>query len=291
LYHPHAGMAKAALQTHLARASTAGRALARVGNQFNRKRQLMAKTEDALLHGPAKPLVLYLSDYVRGMILDNYPDISGQMVKLFNGINLNSFDPANHQSARRTIRQNFGIPQSKTVGLMIAQRFYRKGLSEVIEATANLAKSTAEAPTILVVGKDDPSQGRQMARRFGIEEKIIFTGTTSQPADFYAASDFFVLPTRHDSCSLAVLEALVMGLPVISTIFNGACEVMTDSRHGFVLTDPADAAALATAVLRLLDPQARQEMSQACLALRPSLSFEAHLDNLERIYSSRCRLS
>lgn len=211
-----------------------------------------------MIHGPDRPIVLCLSDYVKGMILDQYPDISGQLVKLFNGIDLNAFDPAIHSAARTTIRERFGVSPSANVALMIAQRFERKGLAEVIAATANLAKkSTDAAPTVLVVGKDNPSRSRQLAKHLGVQERIIFCGPTAQAADFYAAADFFVLPTRHDSCSLAVLEALVMGLPVISTVFNGACEIMNDGRHGFVLSDPADVAALTAAMRRLLDPATR----------------------------------
>ena len=49
-----------------------------------------------------------------------------------------------------------------------------------------------------------------------------------------------------------VLEALAMGLPVISTVFNGACEIMSDGEHGFVLADPADVGALTEAMGRML---------------------------------------
>jgi UDP-glucose:(heptosyl)LPS alpha-1,3-glucosyltransferase len=287
LYHPHAGLAKAALRSHLARSSPAGRTLAQIGNRFNRKRQLNARTEDAMLHAPVKPLVLCLSDYVKGLVLEHYPDISDQLVKLFNGIDLHAFDPSKHSAARQSIRQRFGVSPSASVALMIAQRFYRKGLSEVIEATANLSRQSTGAPTVLVVGKDDPAQGRRLARQLDIEQKIVFCGPTSQAADFYAAADFFVLPTRHDSCSLAVLEALAMGVPVISTIFNGACDIMTNGHHGFVLPDPADVPALTAAMQRLLDPNSRHTMSRACLALRPELSFDAHLNRLEEIYTMR----
>jgi UDP-glucose:(heptosyl)LPS alpha-1,3-glucosyltransferase len=116
---------------------------------------------------------------------------------------------------------------------------------------------------------------------------MIFAGQTDRVADFYAASDFFVLPTRHDSCSLVVLEALAMGLPVISTVFNGACEIMRDGEHGFVLSNPADVGALTAAMGQLMDPTARQRMHEACLALRPNLSFDAHMDRLEEIYRMR----
>jgi UDP-glucose:(heptosyl)LPS alpha-1,3-glucosyltransferase len=222
------------------------------------------------------------------MILKHYPEISAQLVKLFNGTDLVAFNPSKHLGGRQTVRKRFKIPQDATVALMIAQHFERKGLAEVIAATANLAKTSPSlAPTILVVGQDDPARSREQAKRLGVIDKMIFAGQTDRVADFYAAGDFFVLPTRHDSCSLVVLEALAMGLPVISTVFNGACEIMSDAQHGFVLPNPADVPALTDAMGRLMDPATRQTMHEACLALRPSLSFDAHMDRLEEIYRAR----
>jgi UDP-glucose:(heptosyl)LPS alpha-1,3-glucosyltransferase len=75
-----------------------------------------------------------------------------------------------------------------------------------------------------------------------------------------------------------------MGLPVISTAYNGATEVMADGVHGFVLTDPADVDSLAGAMRSLCDDGRRREMSRACLALRPALAYEHHLDELTRVY-------
>jgi UDP-glucose:(heptosyl)LPS alpha-1,3-glucosyltransferase len=290
IYHPHAGMAKAAVETHLVRASAPGRALSRLANRLNRKRRLYADVENKLIHGSDKPIVLCLSDYVKGIILRHYPDIGDQLVKLFNGTDLKLFDPQTHAPARQRSRTQFGISPDATVALMIAQHFERKGIAEVISATANIAKKSLNAaPIVLVVGKDDPARSRQQAQRLGIESRIIFAGETTSSADFYSAADFFVLPTRHDSCSLVVLEALAMGLPVISTIFNGACEIMTHGKHGYVLPDPTDVDALTAAITKLLDRQTRQKMSEACVALRQSLSFEAHMDQLEEIYRMRMR--
>ncbi len=75
-----------------------------------------------------------------------------------------------------------------------------------------------------------------------------------------------------------------MGLPVLSTSKNGACEVMQDGVHGRVLADPDDVPALADAMREILDPSRRVEIAQACLQLRPILSQEAHLDKVEEQY-------
>jgi len=82
-----------------------------------------------------------------------------------------------------------------------------------------------------------------------------------------------------------VLEALAMGLPVISTVKNGACEIMQDGQHGRILANPDDKSALAEAIVEMLDPVHRSRMSSACLNLRPQLSQDWHLDRLEAVYT------
>ena len=81
-----------------------------------------------------------------------------------------------------------------------------------------------------------------------------------------------------------------MGVPVISTRFNGACEIMTHGVHGFVLDDPADVGALADAMRLMLDSEVRRRMSKACLELRPKLAYENHLRTLLGIYEQTSRI-
>jgi UDP-glucose:(heptosyl)LPS alpha-1,3-glucosyltransferase len=280
IYHPHAGMAAAGIQTHLSRRTLPGRTAARLANRLNRKRQAYARIERQLLGGADRPIVLCLSDYVKGSILKHYPHIADRLVKLFNAVDLDKFNPDRKSGARRAMRERWGIGADRVVALMIAQHFDRKGLPQTIDAAAKLQGRI----TVLVVGKDDPATSAARARRLSIGDQIIFAGTTHSPADYYAAADFFVLPTRHDSCSLVVLEALAMGLPSISTVFNGACEIMTAGRHGFVLHDPGDVPALADAMRQMLDSARRAAMRAACLELRGELSFDTHVERLEQIY-------
>ena len=118
------------------------------------------------------------------------------------------------------------------------------------------------------------------------------SASSARPATrprFTAHADFFVLPTRHDPCSLVVLEALAMGLPVISTRFNGACEIMTDGVHGFVLNDPADVAALADAMREDARPPAPGGDVPGVPRVRPKLSYENHLRVLTEIYQEAAR--
>lgn len=284
VYHPHAGLAVEAIASgHLKYDGAAKRAVARAATRFNRRRQRFARVERELLTSDKPPSVLCLSEYIKGDVRKHYSLPEDRLATLFNAVDLAKFDPAARPGARDEVRQRFNIGPDKVVTLLIAQDFARKGLREAIVAVEKVKDPRL---VLLVVGKQDPAAYRKLATEQKVADRIVFAGPTSDPGAFYRAADFFVLPTRHDPCSLVVLEALAMGLPVISTVFNGACEIMTDSRQGYVLSDPADTDALAAAMGRLLDPSLRQSMSHACLELRPKLSYDRHLDQLLQIYSA-----
>lgn len=290
LYHPHAGIAAEAVAGgHRKHASPVARAVARLGNRLNRRRQRFAAVERALLGrggGADAPVVVCLSEYVKRTVRQHYPLPDEKLATLVNAVDLARFDPAMLDSrpageVRAEVRAARGVRPGQVVALMVAQDFARKGLREAVAAWRRVAD---ERLVLMVVGKDDFRPYARLAEGAAYPRNLIHAGATRDVRPFYAAADCFVLPTRHDPCSLVVLEALAMGLPVVSTRFNGACEVMTEGTHGFVLPDPADVDALAGAMRRMLDDPARAAMSRACLRLRPTLAYGHHVDELLRIY-------
>jgi UDP-glucose:(heptosyl)LPS alpha-1,3-glucosyltransferase len=215
-------------------------------------------------------VVLALSQYSKRSIRQHNELADDRLVTLFNAVDLARFEPAER-------------PQHDYVNaLFIGQDFERKGLMPTLVAASMLKEPRLK---VTVVGRKSakfhwpPDAGAQVS----------VAGETRDPRSFYRGADFFVLPTRHDPCSLVVLEALAMGLPVISTRFNGATEIMSDGVHGYILDDPNDVNALADAMRKMLDPQRRAAMSAASLALRPQLSNAHHLDQLEAIYQTARR--
>jgi UDP-glucose:(heptosyl)LPS alpha-1,3-glucosyltransferase len=284
VYHPHAGIAaEAVAEGHLKHEGAVMRVLSQTANRLNRRRQRFAAMERSLLTGPSRPMVICLSRYVERTLGRHYQLAPDRRRILLNGVDLRRFDPATDDAAGNALRQRLGIGPEKILALMIAQDFVRKGLHEAIAALA-----TIQDPRLLLmaVGKQDPSPYQRSAAALGVGERVIFPGPCGDPRPFYQAADMFVLPTRHDPCSLVVLEALAMGIPVISTAANGACEAMTPGQEGIVLADSADIAGLATAMRKLLDDHTRRRMKEACIALRPSLSYDHHVDRLLEIYAA-----
>jgi UDP-glucose:(heptosyl)LPS alpha-1,3-glucosyltransferase len=278
VYHPHAGVAAEAIESgHAKHAGAVKRELARLANQVNVKRRAFARVERRLLEGRGSPVVLCLSEYVKGTVRKHYPGLGeDRLATLFNAVDLAQFDPAKARP--------LDIRIDAVIGLMVAQDFERKGLREAITA---LSRLKAQDPPVMlrVVGKPDPTPYMELARSLGVgEDNVDFVGPMSDVFGAYVEADFFVLPTRHDPCSLVVLEALAMGLPVISTKQNGACEIMEDCVHGFVLESADDVDGLAAAMRTMCDNATRARMREACLALRPRLAYDTHFDTLMRIY-------
>jgi glycosyltransferase involved in cell wall biosynthesis len=104
---------------------------------------------------------------------------------------------------------------------------------------------------------------RELARDLWIDAYCQFPGNLPKLGDVYRGVDIFVMPSLWEGLSLAMLEAMAAGLPMIATDVGGAREVLGDSEWG-LLIPPKDPAAIRAAVERLLtDDLLRSGMAQA----------------------------
>ena len=103
--------------------------------------------------------------------------------------------------------------------------------------------------------------------------------------DCYFAADFLVHPTFYDPCSLVVLEALACGLPVITTRYNGASELLHPPARGIRHRRPARPRRLAWAMTQLLDPGRRAACGQAARRAAAGWTFEHHYRQLMQVFT------
>jgi UDP-glucose:(heptosyl)LPS alpha-1,3-glucosyltransferase len=121
--------------------------------------------------------------------------------------------------------------------------------------------------------------------RTGLEDVVRLVGFAPSVAAWYHASDFFVLPTYYDPCSLVLFEALACGLPVITTAFNGAGELIESGREGFVVSAPDAHAELIVALDRMADDRARKDMAGHAARLGQAQSFDNHVARLIDLFA------
>jgi UDP-glucose:(heptosyl)LPS alpha-1,3-glucosyltransferase len=135
----------------------------------------------------------------------------------------------------------------------------------------------------LIVGRGEVEKYERLARRLRVDRQVTFCGFVEEIRDYHHVADFLVHPTFYDPCSLAVLEALASGLPVITTRENGAAESMTPGVEGFVVR-AGHAGELAAAIRLLLDPATRARMSVAARAAALRQTSEQSFRRLFELY-------
>ena len=102
----------------------------------------------------------------------------------------------------------------------------------------------------------------EIADRDGIVDRLRFTGGRNDVQRLMAAMDVITLPSRYEACSMAIIEAMMLGKPVVATRAGGNPELIKDGETGLLIERNPDA--LANAIIRLLaDPLGKLQMGEA----------------------------
>ncbi len=107
------------------------------------------------------------------------------------------------------------------------------------------------------------SEVKHLVTSLGLESCVRFLGSTNRVPELLQASDIFVLPSRSEGFSNALLEAMSFELPCVATTVGGNPEVVVDGETGFLIA-PDDSDALADRTLTLLrSPQLCLQLGKA----------------------------
>ncbi len=178
------------------------------------------------------------------------PDLEIQMIP--NGVDTSTFRPANEPR------------QGPEVNILCVGRLIeRKGQHHLLHAFANLRTQCDHSISLTLVGTGDAETSLQrLATDLGVATAVNFTGFVSRedmPA-LYRQADIFVLPSENEGMSIALLEAMAFGLPVVITNVGGAAELVEEGVNGYI-TPWADVPALTKALATLVQAnQARRTM-------------------------------
>jgi len=170
-----------------------------------------------------------------------------------NGVDaIERFNPATYPTARRAVRERFGIPADAFVAGFVGRLVRDKGLSELVGAWRMLRDERPDLH-LLIVGpfeSEDPLTP-QVENMLRTEARIHLTGPADPPS-YLAAMDLLVLPTYREGFPNVPLEAAAMGLPVLATDVPGCTDAVVDGVTGR-LVPARDAMALAEAMRAYLD--------------------------------------
>ncbi len=280
VYQPRSGTYPQTIRRNLALTARAWWPLARLARAFNVRQTFLAQLERGLLcRRAARVWVAAVSEYVAQQVQTDYGFPAARIRVVFNGVDVVPPAPQDVPRLREARRRELGLSSNTPLVLLVAHNFKLKGLRELLLATARGGDWH-----LAVVGKGAARPYQQMATRLDVARRVHFVGPRADVRDWYAAADVLAHPTWHDPCSRVVLEALMLGLPVVTTRSNGAAELLAPQQSEFVVDSPADTTGLAQAIRAALTPAVRAAFTARAPAWREQLSMARHARELLSLY-------
>ncbi len=167
-------------------------------------------------------------------------------------------DPA----ARARIRAGFGVPDDRVVILAVSRLIRSKGYPELAAALRAITGAELWVVGERLASDHGPDMGRLLAGA-GLGARLRMLGYRTDVPALMAAADIFVLPSHLEGLPMAVIEAMLTGLPVVATDIRGPREQVVPGVTG-LLVPRGEVAPLAAALARLAaDPALRQAMGAA----------------------------
>jgi glycosyltransferase involved in cell wall biosynthesis len=171
--------------------------------------------------------------------------------------------------------------------LFLGRLGQRKGTYDLIAACAQVVSDVPNFK-LLLAGDGDSVGVKTRAFASGVDKNVEILGWIrgAEKERLLATAGVYVLPSYHEGLPMSILEAMAVGLPILSTNIGGIPEAVTDGVEGFLI-EPGDVQGLAARLARLItDKQLAAEMGLA--ARRKALSTfstDVVLPKLEKIYA------
>jgi UDP-glucose:(heptosyl)LPS alpha-1,3-glucosyltransferase len=178
--------------------------------------------------------IIVNSDMVRREILARFPFPAERIHLVRNGVDVSRFQRGDRSAAR----VSFGLAEDDFVLLFVGSGWERKGLGFLVHLM-RLWQSTEPNVKLLVVGKGHLANP---------PPNVILAGPMKNVEEAYAAADLMTFLPIYEPCANVIAESLSSGLPVITSAFNGAAELIDEGVNGHVLDDPSDLPALEKAI-------------------------------------------
>jgi len=175
------------------------------------------------------------------------------------GIDPTVFDPARYAPASR---DEIGIPADAAVLAVFARLQPSKGQARLIQAVADLGDVRPPLHLVIVGGPYPGAPAhegelRELARDLSVDDRVHFVGRVAEPQPYYLAADIVVSSTVDaEPFGLSVIEAMMMGRPVLAHALGGPAETVVDGRTGWHVAE-ATASDFAQGIRRALADRER----------------------------------
>jgi glycosyltransferase involved in cell wall biosynthesis len=189
-------------------------------------------------------------------------------------------DTISRLTARAAVRAELGVRDDQRMLIVVGRLVEPKNQALAIRAVARLS----EHVLVLAGSGTQREELERQAHSLGVADRVRFLGDRTDARVLLAVADVVVVPSRREGLSLAVLEALWSGTPIVATAVVGVRELLVDGRDALLVPDD-DTDALVDALHRLAtDSSLGVALAQKALAVAPEYGADRMVGAYQEMY-------
>ncbi|AKB69079.1 glycosyltransferase family 4 protein [Methanosarcina mazei] len=197
--------------------------------------------------------IITVSEYMKNRV-DKILGMNSKTVYIPNGVDCNKYNYIENSYKRN----HFSI-------FYLGRLLKIKGLDILIKALPIVKKSIPDIHLYVAGNGSQCEKIRVLVRELGLERNVTFLGfiySEREKIDTLKSMDIFAIPSRFESSSIVLIEALAAGIPVVATNVGGMPEILDYGKYG-ILVEPDNPVRLAEGIIKLLDnPELRRKLSE-----------------------------
>jgi glycosyltransferase involved in cell wall biosynthesis len=204
-----------------------------------------------------------------------------RIVLIPNGVDCQRFAPVSAER-RAELRRQLGWPLERPIVLFAARLAYQKAVDILLHSWKQVHERNPQALLVLAGTGALREEMEALCHALGLDDAVRFMGWVETTQPLYQAADVYVLASRSEGLSMALLEAMACGLPPVVSNIPGNADVVVEEQNG-LLVQPEDEAGLAAALERVLRDAALR--ARLATAARESIARQYSADLMNQRYA------
>ena len=177
--------------------------------------------------------IIFVSENAKDIFNQNYPELKYKTQTIYNLIDYNEII---NKSKVQIEEKRSNIYTFLNVGRHTEKD---KRLSRIIEAAKRLKKDNLQFRIIFVGDGKDSEKYKEEVKKNNLEKEIIFLGNKKNPYPYFKIADSLIMTSEYEGFPVVYMEALVLGLPIITTNVSDSKKII-DDKYGIVLEKNVD---------------------------------------------------
>ena len=248
------------------------------------------KVADRML-APATDIAIAVSKSTADFVVHARQMPPERVKVVYLGVPLEEFSRTRTVQEVAEARHELGARADEFVVGTVTRLHDSKGNSYLIDAAQAVLRERPKTRFYLFGEGPLRPELEAQAKALGLGDRFVFGGFTRDVARTVSAFDISVFPSLWEGTPLTVFEALAMGKAIVATDADGLVDVLTDE-HDALIVPKRDAAALAAAMVRLLDtPEDRARLSVHARVTGRQYDIAAFVRKMEQLYDVLHRVS